>query len=150
SPCDMSSIYHKLVTSDIKAFEEKFKAVPVSHPAGIAWSIFKNSPDGTRPNMVQGLSQRLQLFQMRDIRRITTNKDINFENLGTKKTALFCIISDKSTAMRALTSLFFTFLFKDVSDAADRYGPKNRLPVNVICDEFANLGTIPSFDVTIS
>lgn len=150
SPCDMSSIYHMLVTSDIKAFEEKFKAVPVSHPAGIAWSIFKNSPDGTRPNMVQGLSQRLQLFQMRDIRRITTNKDINFENLGTKKTALFCIISDKSTAMRALTSLFFTFLFKDVSDAADRYGPKNRLPVNVICDEFANLGTIPSFDVTIS
>lgn len=150
SPCDMSSIYHMLVTSDIKAFEEKFKAVPVSHPAGIAWSIFKNSPDGTRPNMVQGLSQRLQLFQMRDIRRITTNKDIEFENLGTKKMALFCIISDKSTAMRALTSLFFTFLFKDVSDAADRYGPKNRLPVNVICDEFANLGTIPSFDVTIS
>ena len=150
SPCDMSSIYHMLVTSDIKSFEEKFKAVPVSHPAGIAWSIFKNSPDGTRPNMVQGLSQRLQLFQMRDIRRITTNKDINFENLGTKKTALFCIISDKSTAMRALTSLFFTFLFKDVSDAADRYGPKNRLSVNVICDEFANLGTIPSFDVTIS
>ena len=25
-----------------------------------------------------------------------------------------------------------------------------RLPVNVICDEFANLGTIPQFDVTIS
>lgn len=150
APCDMSSIYHMLVTSDIKAFEEKFKVVPVSHPAGIAWSIFKNSPDGTRPNMVQGLSQRLQLFQMRDIRRITTNKDIKFENLGSKKTALFCIISDKSTAMRALTSLFFTFLFKDVSDAADRYGPENRLPVNVICDEFANLGMIPSFDVTIS
>lgn len=150
TPCDMSSIYHMLVTSDIKAFEEKFKVVPVSHPAGIAWAIFKNSPDGTRPNMVQGLSQRLQLFQMRDIRRITTNKDIQFERLGSRKTALFCIISDKSTAMRALTSLFFTFLFKDVSDAADRYGPKTRLPVNVICDEFANLGTIPSFDVTIS
>ena len=52
--------------------------------------------------------------------------------------------------MRALTSLFFTFLFKDVSDAADRFGPENRIPVNVICDEFANLGVIPSFDVTIS
>lgn len=150
SPCDTASIYHMLVTNDIKAFEEKFKVVPVSHPAGIAWAIFKNGPDSTRPNMVQGLSQRLQLFQMRDIRRITTNTDIKFEDLGSKKTALFCIISDKSTAMRALTSLFFTFLFKDVSDAADRYGPENRLPVNVIGDEFANLGTIPSFDVTIS
>ena len=150
APCDIASIYHMLVTTDIKAFDDKFKVVPVSHPAGIAWSIFKNGPDSTRPNMVQGLAQRLQLFISRDIRRITTNDDIHFESLGSEKTALFCIISDKSTAMRALTSMFFTFLFKDVSDAADRYGPKNRLPVNVICDEFANLGTIPSFDVTIS
>lgn len=150
APCDMGAFYHMLVTNDIKAFEEKFKVVPISHPAGIAWAIFKNSPDNTRPNMVQGLSQRLQLFSMRDIRRITTNTDIKFERLGEKKTALFCVISDKSTAMRALTSLFFTFLFKDISDAADRYGPENRLPVNVICDEFANLGIIPNFDVTIS
>lgn len=150
SPCDIASIYYMLVTTDISAFEEKFKVVPVSHPAGIAWSIFKNGPDSTRPNMVQGLSQRLQLFMMHDIRRITTNDDIRFESLGEEKTALFCVISDKSTAMRALTSLFFTFLFKDISDAADRFGPENRLPVNVICDEFANLGTIPGFDVTIS
>lgn len=149
-PCDTASIYHMIVTNDIKALEEKFTAVPVSHPAAIAWSIFKNGSDNVRPGIVQGLAQRLQLFQMRDIRRITTNDDIRFEDLGTEKTALFCIISDKSTAMRALTSLFFTFLFKDLADAADRLGPHTRLPVNVICDEFANLGTIPSFDVTIS
>lgn len=150
APCDMASMYYMLVTTDIKAFEERFKAVPVSHPAGIAWSIFKNGPDSTRPNMVQGLSQRLQLLISRDVRRIVSNDSICFETLGSEKTALFCVISDKSAAMRALTSLFFTFLFKDVADAADRYGPKTRLPVNVICDEFANLGTIPSFDVTIS
>lgn len=150
APCDTASIYHLIVTSDIKELENKFKVVPISHPAGIAWSIFKNGSDNVRPGIVQGLAQRLQLFQMRDIRRITTNDDIVLEKLGEDKTALFCIISDKSTAMRALTSLFFTFLFKDVADAADRYGPKNRLFVNVICDEFANLGTIPSFDVTIS
>lgn len=149
-PCDTASIYHMIVTNDIKALEEKFRAVPISHPAAIAWSIFKNGSDNVRPGIVQGLAQRLQLFQMRDIRRITTNDDIRFEDLGAEKTALFCIISDKSTAMRALTSLFFTFLFKDLADAADRLGAHTRLPVNVICDEFANLGTIPSFDVTIS
>lgn len=149
-PCDMASMYYMLVTDDIKALEEKFKAVPISHPAGISWCIFKNGSDNVRPGIVQGLAQRLQLFQMRDIRRITTNDDICFEDLGAEKIALFCIISDKSTAMRALTSLFFTFLFKDVSDAADRIGVENRIAVNVICDEFANIGTIPSFDTTIS
>lgn len=148
--CNIGEMYHLLVTTDISALSDKFKAVPASHPAGIAWGIFTNGADNVRPGIVQGLAQRLQLFQMRDIRRITTNDDIVLEKLGEEKTALFCIISDKSTAMRALTSLFFTFLFKDVADAADRFGPENRLPVNVICDEFANLGTIPSFDVTIS
>ena len=150
APCDTASIYHLIVTSDIKELADKFKVVPISHPAGIAWSIFKNGSENVQPGIVQGLAQRLQLFQMRDIRRITTNDDIVFEDLGKEKIALFCIISDKSTAMRALTSLFFTFLFKDIADAADRYGPQNRLFVNVICDEFANLGTIPNFDVTIS
>lgn len=148
--CDIATICFMLITNDLAAMEEKFKAVPLTHPAGLAWSIFKNGGDNVRPNIIQGLAQRLQLFQMPDIQRITANDEIVLEELGSTKTALFCIISDKSTAMRVLTSLFFTFLFKDVSDAADRFGPQNRLPVNVICDEFANLGTIPSFDVTIS
>lgn len=148
--CDMSSIYFTLVTKKLDDLEKMFTPVPVYHPAAIAWSIFKNGGEKTGPGFVQGLSQRLQLFQMRDIRRITTNDDINFKSLGDKKTAIFCIISDKSIAMRAITSLFFHFMFKDVSDAADALGPKTRIPVNVICDEFANLGVLPNFERTIS
>ena len=149
-PCDMASIYYMISTCDINALAEKFKPVPLSHPAGIAWNIFQNAGDNTKPGFVSGLAQRLQLFQTRDIRRITTNDTIHFADLGSEKIALFCIISDKSQAMRALTSLFFTFVFKDIADAADRYGPENRKYVNVICDEFANLGVIPGFDTTIS
>lgn len=148
--CDIASVYNMIVTTDIESMGEKFKDVPVWHPAGIAWSIFKNGPATTGPGFVQGLAQRLQLFQAREIRRITTNDTIRLEDIGKDKVALFCVISDKSTAMRALTSLFFNFAFKDIADAADRYGPQNRRSVNVICDEFANLGVIPSFDVTIS
>lgn len=148
--CNIGSMYFLLSTNDLAQFEEKFKAIPISHPAAIAWGYFKAASDNVRPGLVQGLGQRLQLFQMADIRRITTNDDIHLEDLGKEKTALFVIISDKSPAMRPLTSMFFTFLFKDVADAADRFGPKNRLYVNVLCDEFANLGVIPSFDVTIS
>ena len=148
--CNIGSMYYLLSTSDIAKLEDMFAKVPTSHPAAIAWGYFKSASDNVRPGLVQGLGQRLQLFQMRDIRRITTNDTIHFEDLGKEKTVLFCIISDKSPAMRALTSMMFTFLFKDVADAADRFGPNTRLPVNVICDEFANLGVIPSFDTTIS
>lgn len=148
--CDIASIYHMLITSDIAALEEKFKAVPISHPAGMAWSIFKTSSPNTQPGFVQGVAQRLQLFQMRDIRRITTNEDIVIEDISKEKTALFIIISDKSASMKVITSLFFTFLFKDIADAADLYGAENRLSVNVIMDEAANLGAIPAFDKTMS
>ena len=148
--CNIGSMYYLLSTSDIAKLEDMFAKVPTSHPAAIAWGYFKSASDNVRPGLVQGLGQRLQLFQMRDIRRITTNDTIHFEDLSKEKTVLFCIISDKSPAMKAITSMMFTFLFKDVADAADRFGPENRLPVNVICDEFANLGVIPSFDTTIS
>lgn len=150
TPCNMATIYHMITKNDISAIREKFKVVPVNHPAGIAWSIFENSADNVRPGFISGLSQRLHLYIMEDIRRITINEDIEFKSLGEQKTALYCIISDKSTAMKTITSLFFTFLFKDIADAADLYGPETRLPVNVICDEFANLGVIPNFDVVIS
>lgn len=150
SQCDMSEVYFLIVNKSVADFELMFKPVPVSHPACIAWSIFKGGKDGVRENFVQGLAIRLQLFQMRDIRRIITNRDIDLSLPGKEKCAYFCKISDKTTTMAPITSLFFTFLFKNLSDAADRYGPKNRRYVNIILDEFPNIGTINNFDVLIS
>lgn len=150
SQCDMSEVYYLIVNKSVADFEVMFKPVPVSHPACIAWSIFKGGKDGVRENFVQGLAIRLQLFQMRDIRRIITNKDIDLALPGEKKCAYFCKISDKTVTMAPITSLFFTFLFKNLSDAADRLGPKNRRYVNIILDEFPNIGLINSFDVLIS
>lgn len=149
-PCTISDIYFELIRNDIPSFERKFSVIPVSHPASIAWGIFKNSSVNTQPGFVTGLAQKMQLFQMRDVRRITTNEDIMLADISAEKTALFVIISDKSTTMRPISSLLFNFLFKDVSDAADKFGAENRLPVNVICDEFANLGQMPQFEVVIS
>ena len=149
-PCDIAHIYYELISNDLPTFEQKFSVIPISHPAAIAWSIFKNSSPNTQPGFVTGLAQKLQLFQMRDIRRITSNRDIDITDISKEKTAVFVIISDKSAAMRAISSLFFNFLFKDLSEAADKYGPETRLPVNVICDEFANLGRMPQFEVVIS
>lgn len=153
--CDIAAVYHMIVgkTLDDLSAEIEAERIPIHHVASIAWNIFKNGSDNVKPGFVTGLAQRLYLFQMRDLRRITSKQDkdnIVLERLGERKCAYFCIISDKSSAMRAISSLFFNFLFRDVSDAADRYGPENRIYVNVICDEFANLGAIPDFQVVIA
>lgn len=153
--CDIASVYFLLVGKTLDDIESMFEneKIPLHHVASIAWSIFKNGSDNVKPGFVTGLTQRLYLFQMRDLRRITSKQDtdtIELERMGARKCAYFCVISDKSDAMRPISSLFFNFFFRDVADAADRYGPENRIPVNVICDEFANLGAIPSFQVVIS
>lgn len=148
--CNIGALYRLLSTSDIKELEGKFAAIPPSHPAAIAWAFFKTASDNVRPGLIQGLGQRLQLFQSRDLRRITTNDDIHFEDISKEKTVLFCCTSDKKQSMKPISSLMFTFLFKDLMDVADRYGPSKRIPVNFLCDEFANIGIIPGFSEIIS
>ena len=153
--CDIATVYQIIIGKTIDEIEDLFvnAHIPFSHVAAIAWNIFKNGSDNTKPGFVTGLGQRLYLFQMRDLRRITSKQEcdtIKFERLGERKCAYFCVISDKNAVMRPISSLFFNFLFRDVADAADRFGPENRLSVNVICDEFVNLGAIPGFEVTIA
>ena len=154
APLHIDEIYRLLLNNDLAKWEECFKDIPLDNPAQLAWSIFKQNSDNARPQFITGLGQRMQLFQMRDLRRILRNKDIDLASIGDhpskKKTALFCVMSDKSAAMKPITSLLFNFLFKDISDAADTYGPKTRNTVNMILDEFVNIGMIPNFEVLIS
>ncbi len=148
--CDMAEVYYLCAANDLKQLEEKFKVVPMGHVAAIAWGIFSKGGDNVRPNFLTGLAIKLQLFQTKDIRRITSNDDIVMENISAEKTAVFLRISDDDRSMRVLTSLFFTFLFRDLKSVADREGAENRLAVNVLCDEFYNLGVLPNFDNVLS
>lgn len=147
-PISIDKVFGMFVRYDINELETMFdKAdIPASHPASIAWSMFKKSDAKIKPNLIQGLTQRLKLFANTDIISMSAHDDINFRSLGDRKTAIFCIMSDKDSSRKLLTSLFFSFLFRDVSDAADELGPEHRIPVNVMCDEFANIGRIPDFE----
>lgn len=148
--CNVSDIYFSLLHKDLNAWENCFKVVPLDHPAASAWAIFKGSGDRVQPGFITGLSQRLQLFQMRDVRRIVCNDDIRLEDIGARKTALFLVISDDNASMQMLSSLLFSFLLKDLKEAYDYVNGEGRIPVNVIADEAANTGVWPQFEKTIA
>lgn len=152
-PVTIDRIFSLFVKHDLngllKLFADNTKGeggLPSSHPAGIAWNIFAHSDAKIQPNFILGLSQRLKLFANTDINSMSAHDDINFYSIGERKTVIYCIIDDKDSSRKLLSSLFFSFLFRDVADAADRLGADTRLPVNVICDEFANVGRIPDFE----
>lgn len=124
--------------------------IPASHPAYTAWQIANKGGENITPSFITGLANRLSLFLSQDIAALCAYDDIDIRDIGQRKTALFVVVSDNDSSKKALTSLFFTFLFRDLADAADEEGTANRIPVNVIEDEFPNIGRVVDFERTIA
>lgn len=151
-PITIEKVFCLFAKNDFDGIKRQFKAaidggMPASHPAAIAWGIFEHGDPKTQPSFIGGLNQRLKLFTNGDICAMSAFDDIDLSDVSNQKTAIFCVISDKDTSRKLLTSLFFSFLFKDLSDTYDTAGTnvQNTLAVNVIFDEFANIGCIPNF-----
>ena len=85
------------------------------------------------------------------IRDITNRDEINFDNIGKKKTCVFVITSDTNSTFDFLSTLFFSFLFIKLIKLADSM-PDGRLPVEttLILDEFTNIGRILDVEKKIS
>lgn len=90
-----------------------------------------------------GLGTRLQVLQNRAVQAITSSLDIDLTAPAKRKCAYYIILSDQDTTMSFLSSLFFSFLFIKLARFAD--SQENRccdVPVNLILDEFNNVGRI--------
>ena len=75
--------------------------------------------------------------------RITSQSDIDLTDPARKKCAYFVVLSDQETSMAFLSSLFFTFMFIKLTRYADAQpGGRCDVPVNLILDEFNNIGKI--------
>ena len=153
----LSTVYHMLATHDketmgqlINGGERGFERLPEGHPGRIAFHFFENQNEKLKDGALGNLGTRLQLLQSRNIRRILRNRDIALADAGDHQVVWFVIIPDQSDATRAISSLFFNFVFKDNADMADLVGGKNRVRVNFIMDEFANIGLIPGIDKKIN
>lgn len=160
--CNIGTVYDILM--DFDKNEEYINTVPDWHPAATAFKIFKTnaSSDAVRGSALQGAQMRMGIFANEDIRAITSHDGIDLANCNKKKSAYYVIISDKTTNTKPISSLCFSFLFKDAQDEwdkaqtiADEKGePNPRLPINVILDEFFSIGVIGgsprSFTTTMS
>lgn len=94
---------------------------------------------------------RLAVFDIEELREITSYDELSLDTIGDKRTALFLIMSDTDASFSFLISLAYSQLFILLCEKADDvYG--GRLPVHVRCliDEFANIGQIPNFEKLIA
>lgn len=148
---NMGEVYNLLTQKSEQELQALFDILPVIHPAKAPFQLFKQSSESVRSGVVIGLGSRMQIFQNQLIRDITSYDDIDLVLPGKEKCAYFCVLNDQSSAFEFLSSLFFSFLFIRLVSYADRC-PGGKLPVavNVIGDEWPNIGTVLDFQKKIS
>ena len=149
---NIGQVYQLLTNTSEQELNSLFDMLPISHPAKAPYSIFRQASDTVRSGVIVGLGSRLQVFQNKLIRQITSYNEINLTRPGFEKCAYFCITSDQDSTFDFLSSMFMSFVFIKLVRYADKYGPGGRLPVpvQIIADELANIGVIPDLCKKIS
>ena len=131
-------------------FDEMAQAQP-EHFAVKQYVKFKMAAGKTLKSILVSCGARLSPFDIKELRDIMTEDELELDTMGDRKTALFLIISDTDTTFNFVIAMLQSQLFNLLCDKADDFY-NGRLPVHVRCllDEFANIGQIPNFDKLIA
>lgn len=142
---NLPAVYQLLTQYSERQLTAMFEKLPMDHPARAPYNLFAQASDTVRSGIIIGLGTRLQVLQNKSVAAITSRSDIDLTAPGKHKCAYFIILSDQNTTMAFLSSLFFSFLFTKLTRYADSL-PEQRceVPVNMILDEFNNIGKIGS------
>lgn len=132
-----------------------FKMLKEKQPEHIAvrqYAVFKQAAGKTAQSIMVSCSVRLTVFNMQSITNLTATDNIDLGSIGHEKTALFCITPVVDTTFNFLVALLYTQLFETLYFVAQTQCEEKRLPIHVrfLLDEFANIGTIPEFDLKLS
>ena len=146
------------VREDDKDFENQvdiifheLKEKNPNHFAVRQYAKYRLAAGKTAKSILVSCGARLAVFDIAELREVTSYDELELDTLGDRKTALFLIMSDTDDSFNFLISMCYTQLFNLLCEKADDvYG--GRLPVHVRCliDECANIGQIPKLEKLIA
>lgn len=136
--------------SGTNLLSELIGQLPYDHPARMNYKSIEIASEKTYSSILSTLQSKLGKFDSKEIAELTSTDTINFEEIGSKKTAVYVISSDTHTAYDFLLTIFFSQMIQQLYDYADQNGGKLKERTYFILDEFANIGRIPDFDKKIS
>lgn len=86
------------------------------------------------------LASRLEKFNLESLAKLTITDEMDLEQLGEKKYAIFALIPDNDTSFNFLVSMLYTQLFQQLFEVADKkYGGSLPIHVHFLMDEFAKV-----------
>ena len=140
---NLSKVYEILTGNNLAGVINGVLDKKEYHPSKASFSLFAQSSETVRQGIILGLGTRLQVLQDQTVKQLVSCSDIDLTAPGRRKCAYYIILSDQETSMAFISSLFFSFLFIKLTRFADNSpGGKCPIPVNMILDEFNNIGRI--------
>ena len=105
----------------------------------------------TAKSILVSCGARLAPFDIKELRDLTDKDEMQLDQVGDRRTALFIVVSDTDTTFNFLVAMMYSQLFNLLCDKADTEGGgRLKHPVRFLLDEFANIGQIPMFDKLIA
>lgn len=143
--------YRLLTTKSELELKHIFDSLPDTDPAKPPYNLFLSASGNLAGNIIQGLGTRMQALQSKLISEVLSHDGIDLGLPGQQKCAYFLIIPDQYNTFSFVSSLFYRCLIIKLVNQADRNPDKRlKIPVNLVLDEFVNIGVLPKFADTMS
>ena len=159
---NFSTLIEFINAMEVREDDEEFKnpvdlmfdaleAEKPNHFAVRQYKKYKLAAGKTAKSILISCGASLAVFDIAELREVTSYDELELDTLGDRRTALFLIMSDTDDSFNFLISMCYTQLFNLLCEKADDvYG--GRLPVHVRCliDECANIGQIPRLEKLVA
>ncbi|MCK1995446.1 type IV secretory system conjugative DNA transfer family protein [Peribacillus muralis] len=131
--------------------DSKFMALDKRHPARRSYELgFKKSQEKTRTSIIISLLTTIGDYVDDEVAAFTSNIDFFFEDIGTRKVALYVLIPTMDTTWEGLINLFFSQMFQELYILGDKNGAKLPVPTVFLLDEFPNLGKFENYETFLA
>ncbi|MCR4686854.1 MAG: type IV secretory system conjugative DNA transfer family protein [Lachnospiraceae bacterium] len=132
-----------------------FKKAEEQYPDNAATEAFKTCqehPEKTALNVYSTFKSAIDPILTDSVESLVNKRDlISFEELGKKKTVLFVVTSAFNDSLKRFTNIMYSQMFKALFDTAESNANKTlKVPVHVVCDDFACGTRIEGFEKYIS
>lgn len=137
------------------SYDEEFAALAKKDPTCFAvtcWKSFSMTPIKTASCIFGALNTTIDTIFNQDIRKMMSmSRQVDFKDLGRRKTVLFVTTSPVNPALHCFVNMFYGHIFKHLFEFAENQ-PDGTLPVpvHVITDDFATGSRILNFSEYIS
>ena len=159
---NFTMVMEMIASADVKEDDEEYQSpldelfdrLEMRKPDSLAlkqYKIYKQAAGKTAKSILISVGVRLAAFNLDSIAGITSCDELELDQVGERKTAIYCVIPDNDSTFNFLIGMLYTQLFQMLYFQADIvHGGELPIPVHFLMDEFANVALPDDFDKLLS